>query len=51
MCACVHKFRYEVEMQMQLFETVMHSDHGDALYSLSPGPGMGTAASATEVLH
>lgn len=39
--------RYEVEMQMQLFETVMHSDHGDALYALSPGPGLGTAA--TEV--
>jgi len=38
--------RYEVEMQMQLFETVMHSDNGDALYSLSTGPGGG---SATEV--
>ena len=31
--------RYEVEMQMQLFETVMHSDNGDALYALTTGPG------------
>jgi hypothetical protein len=31
--------RYEVEMQIQLFETVMHSDNSDALYQLTKGPG------------
>jgi len=38
--------QYEVEMQIQLFETVMHSDNSDALYAITKGPG----GSSTELV-